>query len=90
MNCSAPSCNAIDADGQPIGEPVDAVTHRPPGQAPKLVRRPQQIRIGVVVPLCQPARRQATRPAELADRSGFVPGETLREQIADALDSTPR
>jgi hypothetical protein len=41
----------IDADGQPIAEPVDAVTHRPPGQAPKVVRRPRTIRIGVVVPL---------------------------------------
>ena len=41
----------IDADGQPIGEPVDAVTHRPPGQAAKLVRRPRKVRIGVVVPL---------------------------------------
>ena len=76
----------IDANGQPIAEPVDAVTHRPPGQAPKLVRRPRTIRIGVVVPLTSLLSKNDT-PAELADRTGFIPGETLRQHIADAIDS---
>ena len=79
----------IDADGQPIGEPVDAVTHRPPGQAAKLVRRPRKIRIGVVVPLSSLLNDNDT-PAELADRSGCIPGETLRQHIADTLDSNRR
>jgi hypothetical protein len=76
----------IDADGEPIGEPVDAVTHRPPGQAPKLIRRPRKVRIGVVVPLSS-LLNDCDTPAELADRSGVIPGETLRQHIADALDS---
>ena len=76
----------IDIDGQPIGEPVDAVTHQPVGQPPKLIKRPRTIRIGVVVPLS--SLLDATDcPAELADRSGFIPGETLRQQIADAIGS---
>ncbi len=80
----------IDADGQPIGEPVDAVTHRPPGQTAKLVRRPRKIRIGVVVPLSSllgdneaPGRDSPTGP-------DVIPGETLRQHIADALDSNRR
>ena len=75
----------IDADGQPIGEPVDAVTDRP-RQPPRLVRRPRKIRIGVVVPLSS-LLSDSDAPAELADRSGFIPGETLRQHIADALNS---
>ena len=79
----------VDADGEPVGEPVDAVTHRPAGQAPKLVRRPRTIRIGVVVPLTSLLSNNDT-PAELADRTGFIPGETLRQHIADAIDSNRR
>jgi len=75
----------IDANGQPIAEPVDAVTHRPPGQAPKVVR-PRTIRIGVVVPLTSLLSNNDT-PAEFADRSGFIPGEALKEQITAALDA---
>jgi hypothetical protein len=68
--------------GQPIGQPVDAATPRPPG----LVRRPRKLRIGVVVPLSSLLSDNDTT-AELADRSGFIPGETLRQHIADALHS---
>jgi hypothetical protein len=76
----------IDGDGQPIGEPVDAITGNPTGRPPKLIRRPRTIRIGVVVPLSSLLGNTDT-PAELADRSGLIPGEMLRQQIADAIDS---
>ena len=79
----------IDADGEPIGQPLDTVTHRPNAQAPKLVRRPRKVRIGVVVPLSSLLNDNDT-PAELADRSGCIPGETLRQHIADTLDSNRR
>ena len=75
----------VDADGQPVGEPVDKVT----GQPPKLVRQPQKLRIGVVVPLAS-LLGASEAPAELADRSGFVPGEVLREHIADAINPDTR
>jgi len=51
-----------------------------------MVRRPRKLRIGVVVPLSR-LLSDCDTPAELADRSGFVPGETLRQHIADAIDS---
>ena len=76
----------VDADGQPIGEPLDPVTHRPFGQSPRLIRRPRTIRIGVVVPLSS-LLGATEMPAELADRSGFIPGQTLRQHIAEALDT---
>jgi hypothetical protein len=79
----------IDADGQPIGDPVDAATHRPLGQAPRVMKRPQQLRIGVVVPLSSLLGVTGT-PAELADQSGVVPGEVLREQITEAIESNGR
>jgi hypothetical protein len=50
------------------------------------MRRPRTIRIGVVVPLSS-LLSDNDAPGETADRSGCVPGETLREQIAEALDS---
>jgi hypothetical protein len=78
----------ISPDGEPIGEPVDPATHRVPDLAPKLMRQPQKHRIGVVVPLASLLGLSDT-PAELADRSGFVPGETLRDQIAETLDFDP-
>jgi Domain of unknown function (DUF222) len=74
----------VDADGEPVGEPVDAVTGRHFGQAPKPVRRPRKVRIGVVVPLSS-LLGATDAPAELADRSGFIPGETLRQLIAEAI-----
>ena len=79
----------IDADGEPIGEPVDPATQRPPGGAPRLVRRPQKFRIGVVVPLGS-LLGATNAPGELADRSGFIPGEVLKQLIADALDPDGR
>ena len=78
----------VDADGEPVGQPVDTVTHRPPHSQPSWWR-PRKIRIGVVVPLSSLLSDSDT-PAELADRSGFIPGETLRQQIADAIDSDRR
>jgi hypothetical protein len=53
------------------------------------VRRPRTIRIGVVVPLSS-LLSDCDTPAELADRSGFIPGEALKEQIAAALDADSR
>jgi hypothetical protein len=79
----------IDRDGQPVGRPVDTLTRRPFGQLPKPVRRPRTVRIGVVVPLSSMLGVNDV-PAELADRSGFVPGEELRQQIADAIQANSR
>jgi uncharacterized protein DUF222 len=79
----------IDAAGQPIGEPVDPVTHRPAGQTPKLIKRPRKTRIGVVVPLSS-LLGATDNLAELTDRSGFIPGETLRRQIAEAISPNSR
>jgi hypothetical protein len=53
------------------------------------MRRPRTIRIGVVVPLTS-LLSDCDTPAELADRTGFIPGETLRQHIADAIDSDRR
>jgi Domain of unknown function (DUF222) len=76
----------IDTDGEPIGEPVGTAANRPPDAEPKLVRRPQKHRIGVVVPLASLLGLRET-PGELADRSGFIPGEELKQLIA--TPSTP-
>jgi hypothetical protein len=53
------------------------------------VRRPRKRRIGVVAPLAS-LLGAGNAPGELADRSGFVPGEILREHIAEALDPNSR
>jgi hypothetical protein len=79
----------IDADGQPIGESVDALTHQPIGRPPKLIRRPRKVRIAVVVPLSS-LLGNTDAPAELSDRSGFIPGEMLRQHIADAIGNDRR
>jgi Domain of unknown function (DUF222) len=79
----------VDADGQPTGEPVDPATRRPFGPAAKLIKRPKKLRIGVVVPLSSLLDADQTH-AELADRSGFIPAEMLRQMIADAIDSNGR
>jgi hypothetical protein len=78
-----------DGDGEPAGEPVDSITHRPPNARPKLVRRPQKHRIGIVVLLAS-LLGLSDMPGELADRSGFIPAEELQRLIADALDSDSR
>jgi hypothetical protein len=79
----------VDADGQPVGEPVDPMTHRPLGRALTPIQRSRKIRIGVVVPLSS-LLGATDCPAELADRSGLIPGEMLRQQIADVIGSDPR
>ena len=50
------------------------------------MRRPRKLRIGVVVPLSR-LLSDCDTPAELADRSGCIPGETVRHHIADTLHS---
>jgi hypothetical protein len=79
----------IDGNGEPIGEPVEAASQMSPRLTPRLVRRPRKQRIGIVVPLASLLGNDET-PGELADRSGFVPGEMLRDQIAEALNSHGR
>ncbi len=77
----------LDSDGQPIGEPVDpAAAQLKTAQTARSPKRPQQLRIGVVVPLAS-LLGVSDAPGELADRSGLVPGEVLREQIADVIDA---
>jgi hypothetical protein len=76
----------IEGNGESIGEPVDAASQMLPGRTPRRLRRPRKRRIGVVVPLAS-LLGAGNAPGELADRSGFVPGEILREQIAEALNS---
>ena len=76
----------VDRDRQPIGEPVDPVTRSPIGRPPKLLRRPGTVRIGVVVPLSS-MLGASDAPAELADRSGFIPGEVLRRHIVEAIQA---
>jgi hypothetical protein len=75
----------INPEGEPIGEPVDPV----PDVAPKLVRRPQKHRIGIVIPFAS-LLGLSDVPGELADRSGFIPGEELKQLIAAALDPNSR
>jgi hypothetical protein len=76
----------VEGDGEPVGQPVDAASRMLPGRIPRLVRRPRKQRIGVVVPLASLLGAYDV-PGELADRSGFVPGDVLRHQIAEALNS---
>jgi hypothetical protein len=59
------------------------------GLAPAFVKRPLQLRIGVVVPLSS-LLGLSDQPAELADRSGLVPSEMLRDHIAEALEPNSR
>jgi hypothetical protein len=53
------------------------------------MKRPRTHRIGVVVPLTSLLGLSDT-PGELADRSGFIAGEELKQLIADALDPDSR
>ena len=79
---------AIDADGEAIGEPVD-----PAIVAARfyetVVRRPRQRRIGVVVPLAS-LLGTSDAPGELADRSALIPSSVLREQIVETFDPHSR
>jgi hypothetical protein len=81
---------AINANGEPVGEPVDPTSPTTqPFAAPRFITRPRTIRIGVLVPLASLLGARDC-PAELADRSGFIPGETLRQLIADSLQPGSR
>ena len=79
----------LDGEGEPIGEPVGAASDHQLSQAARFVRRPRKHRIAVVVPLAS-LLGATDAPGELADRSGFLPGETLRDQIAETLDADPQ
>ena len=75
----------IDADGEPVGEPIDPAHRSASRFAPAVIKTTRQLRIGVVVPLSS-LLGLSDAPGELADRSGLIPGLVLREAIADALD----
>ena len=79
----------IDADGEPVGEPINAATERAERLTPPVIKKPHQLRIGVIVPLSS-LLGLSDAPAELADRSGLIPGQMLRDSIADALDVKSR
>jgi hypothetical protein len=79
----------LDADGQPTGKPVDVSSTGQPPLRSRVIKRPRTIRIGVVVPLAS-LLDASDAPGELADRSGFIPGDILKEQIADTLDPDSR
>jgi hypothetical protein len=81
---------SIDAEGEPLGEPVGPPSELMRGGTPKLIKRPQTNRIGVLVPLASLLSGGCDQPAELADRSGFIPGDILKEQIATALEPDQR
>ena len=80
---------ALDAAGEPLGEPVDPTSTLIPKLTSRVIKRPRTRRIGVVVPLAS-LLDGSEAPGELADRSGFIPGEILKEQIAEALGSNGR
>jgi Domain of unknown function (DUF222) len=78
----------LDSDGEAVGEPINV----PPAAAREMetaqLTRPKhpRLRIGIVVPLSS-LLGAGDCPGELADRSGLVPGEDLRQLIADAIGS---
>ena len=79
----------LDTDGQPIGEPANASSTAKPSVTPRVITRPRTTRIGVVIPLA--SLLDGTQlPGELADRSGFIPGDILKEQITGALGTNGR
>ena len=61
----------IDADGEPSGERIDANTHRSLGQAPALVKRPQKLQIGIVVPLSSLLARTMRQPSWPTDPGSY-------------------
>jgi len=81
----------VNADGQPV-DAADLAAAPPfdrsaaPWFGARTLHRPSTIRIGVVVPLSSLLGLTDT-PAQLADRSGAVPADVLRQTIADALGS---
>ena len=78
----------IDGEGEEIGEPVHELPSAAASSASVRLVRSQRtrLRIGVVVPLSS-LLGASECPGELADRSGLVPAEKLRQLIADALGS---
>ena len=87
----------LDADGQPTGKPINPATPPiptigpgvGPRWTPRLIKRPRTLRIGIVVPLAS-LLDASNAPGELADRSGFIPGDILKKQIADTLHPDSR
>jgi hypothetical protein len=81
----------INGDGEPLGEPAKTApqTQTTPNRTPPILKRRETLRIGVVVPLSSLLGTDES-PGELADRSGFIPGEVLRQHIAETLDSDSR
>jgi hypothetical protein len=79
----------LEADGEPVGEPIDPATELAGRLAPAVIKSPRQLRIGVIVPLSS-LLGLSDAPGELADRSGLIPGQVLREAIVDALDGQSR
>jgi hypothetical protein len=75
----------INPDGEPIGPTFGDTPARPA----TVINRPRTIRIGIVVP-CASLLGATSSPAELADRSGFIPGSMLRDLIAESLDTDSR
>jgi hypothetical protein len=78
----------IDHEGEVIGVPVDEPpTANSRSATTRLIRKKDSsLRIGVVVPLSS-LLGVSESPGELADRSGLVPAEELRQLITDALGS---
>jgi uncharacterized protein DUF222 len=76
----------LNSDGETIGEPVDPTSKPMPWPRPRVIKRPRTIRIGVVVPLAS-LLDTGDAPGELADRSGFIPADILKNHISDALGS---
>jgi hypothetical protein len=79
----------VSADGEPIGEPINPQSNPIPAGTPSFTKRPRTIRIGVVVPLAS-LLGASDCPGELADRSGFIPGDTLKDLIAETLEHDSR
>ena len=77
---------AVDATGEPLELPS------PPARDPRsetsgvlrTCRRPQTVRIGVVVPLGS-LLGLSDSPGQLPDRSGAVPAESVRDSMMEAL-----
>ena len=76
-SCWAPICNASMLKARPSGNPSTPSSTGKPSRRPRVIKRPRTIRIGVVVPLASLLDASET-PGELADRSGFIPGDILK------------
>jgi Domain of unknown function (DUF222) len=79
----------LNRDGEPIGEPISPQSHPTPAGTPRFIKRPRTVRIGIVVPLAS-LLGASDCSGELADRSGFISGDTVKDLIADILDADSR